>query len=378
MAQSNNIITTSLPSYVQENREVLVDDIVLRGPTISRMAKQTGVKKSAYLNYLDVAPVFQPGGVCGFTPQGDVTLTEKTIDVAVIKINLDVCPENLRGTFAEYLIRTRAGEQPLPYEAEIVNGIKKFIQEALEKAIWQGDTDSLDDNLSNFDGLIKLANAAVTAHTATGVTLTGITSAYQAIDTMIQNSPAAAKKKGLVINVGPEVFENYLRELVSLNLFHYSGPQDEAPIQWIHPGTNVKVMNVEGLAGTSYMLATYDRNMVYGTDLENDMEDFSIVYDEKEEQFHIKVKWASGVQFAYDDRVAIGNAADLVAAPAPGAALSAIAVGVSTIATKAAGLDNLAGIKTAVESSAASNSALAGVIDTDNDAIKTLAVTPTP
>ena len=136
MSQSANIITSSLPDYVKENRDVLVDEVVLRGPTIDRMAKQTGIKKSAYLNYLNIAPVFQAGAGCGFTPQGDIALTEKTIDVAVIKVNLDVCPENLRGTFAEYLIRSRAGEQSLPYEAEIVAGIRDFIKEALEKAIW--------------------------------------------------------------------------------------------------------------------------------------------------------------------------------------------------------------------------------------------------
>ena len=133
MAQSNNIIVSSLPDYVQTNRDVIIDDIVLRGPTIKRMAKQTGIKKSAYLNYLNVAPVFQNGAGCGFTPQGDIALTQKEINVGVIKINLDLCPESLRGKYAEYLVRTRAGEQPMPFEAEIVAEVKKFIQEALER-----------------------------------------------------------------------------------------------------------------------------------------------------------------------------------------------------------------------------------------------------
>ena len=96
-------------------------------------------------------------------------------------------------------------------------------------------------------------------------------------------------------------------------------------------------------------LATYDRNLVYGTDMEGDLEVFSIVYDETEEQFHIKVKWASGVQIAYDDRVAVADLSGISPVAAPGSALASIA---------------------------ASAAAIAGTVDADNDAIKTLAVTP--
>ena len=42
-------------------------------------------------------------------------------------------------------------------------------------------------------------------------------------------------------------------------------------------------------------------------------------------QFHLKVKWASGVQFYFDDRVAVANLSGVGNAPAPGAALNAIA-----------------------------------------------------
>ena len=99
---TTNFIVTDLPAYVKENQEVLIDQVAIMGPTINRMAKQTGIKKSAYLNYLDVTPVLQPGAGCGFTPQGEIELTDREINVAVIKINMDVCPDKLRGTFAAH------------------------------------------------------------------------------------------------------------------------------------------------------------------------------------------------------------------------------------------------------------------------------------
>ena len=311
---TNNFIVDSLPAYVKENREVLIDQVAIQGPTIDRMAKQTGIKKSAYLNYLDVTPVLQPGAGCGFTPQGDIELTDRELNVAVIKVNMDVCPDKLRGTFAEYLIRTRAGEQPLPYEAEITNAIVAFINEALEKAIWQGDTDSLDANLANFDGLLKIAqNEAdvIDVSISAGATMRA------AVAQVLAAIPAAARKRGAVIHVSPEGFEAYLLELVNANLYHYSGPQNEAPSEWVIPGTNVRLVRTEGLAGTLYLFASYDRNLYYGTDMEDDKEVFDIQYDDKDEVFMIKVRWASGVQIAFPDRVVLGEMAEAPAATTP-------------------------------------------------------------
>ena len=311
---TTNFIVSSLPDYVQENRDVLIDQVVLRGPTIRRMAKQTGIKKSAYLNYLDVRPVLQPGAGCGFTPQGEIELTDREINVAVIKINMDVCPDKLRGTFAEYLIRTRAGEQPLPYEQEITDAITAFIAEALEKAIWQGDTTSQDANLSNFDGILKIAAGeadVVNVNVAAGSTMRA------AIAATLAAIPAAARKRGAVIHVAPELFEAWMQELVNANLYHYSGPQDADPDEWVIPGSNVRVIRTEGLAGTLKLVATYDRNLYYGTDMENDAEVFDIKYDDTDEVFHIKVRWASGVQIAFPDRVAVATLAESPAATTP-------------------------------------------------------------
>lgn len=307
---TDNFIVSSLPAYVKENRDVLIDQVVLRGPTIRRMAKQTGIKKSAYLNYLDVRPVLQPGAGCGFTPQGEIELTDRELNVAVIKINMDVCPDKLRGTFAEYLIRTRAGEQPLPYEQEITDAITAFIAETLEKAIWQGDTTSQDPNLANFDGILKIAageSDVVTVNVAAGSTMRA------AIAATLAAIPAAARKRGAVIHVAPELFEAYLQELVNANLYHYNGPQDEEPEEWVIPGSNVRVVRTEGLEGSLKLVATYDRNLYYGTDMENDAEVFDIKYDDTDEVFHIKVRWASGVQIAFPDRVVVTT---LAASPA--------------------------------------------------------------
>jgi len=303
---TNNFIVSSLPEYVQELEPVLIDQVSVHGPTIDRIALQTGIKKSANLNYLDIRPILQNGAGCGFTPLGEVELTDREINVAVLKINLEICADKLRGTFAEHLIRSNAEEGDLPFKQEITDALSAFIQEAVEMAIWQGDTESDDQNLSNFDGFIKLAQGeagVIDVNIAAADTMTA------ALEKVRQAIPASVRKRGAVIRVSPEDFETYMVELVNANLFHYSGPQDEDPTEWTIPGTRIRVVSTEGLSGTRYIFATYDRNLYYGTDRENDKEEFVLQYDEKAETFLLKVRWASGVQIAFPDRVVLGTRA---------------------------------------------------------------------
>ena len=300
MAQSDNIIVSSLPDYVQTNRDVIIDDIVLRGPTIKRMAKQTGIKKSAYLNYLNVAPVFQNGAGCGFTPQGDIALTQKEINVGVIKINLDLCPESLRGKYAEYLVRTRAGEQPMPFEAEIVAEVKKFIQEALEKAIWQGDKTNGTGNLAIFDGILTILadeNEVITLDPVEGANVAAeVYDAYA-------NIPLEVLKDA-VIYMGEDTFRSYVGELNSANLYHYDPKVDEG-MTLVMPGTSTRIYGVPGLNGTSKIVAGAKNNFFYGTDLEGDQEVFDLWYSKDNQEFRLAIKFNAGVQVAFPDQIVV-------------------------------------------------------------------------
>lgn len=40
---TNNFIVTDLPAYVKENREVLIDQVAIQGPTINRIDRKSVV-----------------------------------------------------------------------------------------------------------------------------------------------------------------------------------------------------------------------------------------------------------------------------------------------------------------------------------------------
>lgn len=302
---TGNFIVSDLAAYVQQNRDLILKNLGLIGEgTRRRMGIQTGIKSKAALNYFEIDPVLQSGAECGFDAAGTATLTQRDIEVAAMKVNMEICPKNLLGTYAEYLVRLNAFAEELPFEQYVVDGIIRSINEKIEKAIWQGDTASLDTDLNHFDGILKLADAEADV---IDVAIASGTTAYEGIKQVYMALPAEALKRGASISVAPEIFRLFMMEMVEKNFYHYSGPQDENRNDFVFPGTNVKVVSTEGLAGSLKIVGTFDRNLVYGTDMEGDMEDVKIWFSDDDDVVKIKVLWTSGVQFAFPNLLVLGT-----------------------------------------------------------------------
>lgn len=301
---NENFIVSSLPAYVQNNREVLLKNFALVGTeTRRRIGLQTGIKKDAYLNFLNVAPTLQSGASCGFSAAGDVALTQRTISTAAIKVDLEICPENLLGKWAEYLVRVNATEHELPFEQYVVDGLVAEINKKIEKLIWQGDhTQSSDANIKWIDGFLYIANAesdVIDVNIASG------TSAYDGIVAVYAAMTEESLERGGMIFVSPAIFRAFMQEMVIRNYFHYN-PADASPNEVILPGSDVRVVKTPGLAGSLKVLGTFAENLVYGCDMEGDAEDIDIWFSQDNRNFRMQAKWNSGVQIAFPNHVVLG------------------------------------------------------------------------
>lgn len=292
-----NFIVSSLPAYVEENRDLLLKNFGLVGGSIrNRIGIQTGVKFKENLNYLEVAPTMQDGSVCELEPAGDVTLTNRQIEAPWIEVLIAICPKKLIGKWAEYLVRANANAESLPFEQYIIDGFIAEVNKKIDVLIFQGDKSlTTNPNLKWIDGFIKVFQADGTEITATATTLMGkLQELYAGMDDYTLN-------RGAEIYVSPANYRTFLQELVTANLFHYpSADSGTFPKEFFLPGTDVKVVLTEGLAGVNNVaLATYPDNMVYGCDMENDQEDVAVKYDPIKELFYVKALWNSGVQVAF-------------------------------------------------------------------------------
>lgn len=326
-----NFIVSSLPDYVEQNRDLLIKDAAFGASTIDYLNIQTGIKTSAKINFLSADPVFQDGSTCGFTPDNTTELTQREIVTGLIKVNESYCPDTLLGKWAEYLVRIPEPQRAeLPFERYIIEVLTGGIRKKLDLAIWQGDTTSADPTLKWFDGFLTLiaADAGITP-----ITVPAGSSAYDAIKSVVLAIPAVDLWGGRArVFVAPDLYRTFLLELVEKNLYHYSGPQNAAPNSFVFPGSNVEVVAVYGLTGSNSIVASTSENLFYGTDIENAREQFKVVYDEKDELFYVKVRWNSGVQYAFSDRVVLAEYTTIDSGSGISKALDSIAESAAALA----------------------------------------------
>ena len=306
---STNFVVSSLPAYVQDNKDLIIKNFALVGTASrQRFGIQTGIKTSAYLNYLELNPTLQDGKGCGFTALGSATLTQRTITTAVIKVNMDICPDSLLGKYAEYLVRIGANSNELPFEQYIVDGVTTEINKKIEKLIWQGDTSkSTDTDLKWINGILKqLASDS----DKVAVSIAANTAIYDAIKAVYLAIPEETLERGAEIYVSPANYRDFLMAMVEKKFFNYSGPQDSAPEEFVFPGTDVKVVKTPGLAGVNdRIVASFPENFVYGCDAEGDLEDVKVWFSDDDDLFKLKVKWNSGIAYRFPNQVTLGTIA---------------------------------------------------------------------
>ena len=294
-----NFLVSSLPDYVKQNEELLIASFGLPNDGTRRfIGIQTGVKKSAYLNYMGLTAVFQDGAGCGFNPLDEIALGQKTIEVATIKVNGEICPETLLGKWGEWKVRIADTEKELPFEQYILDALLAQVRKGIETLIWTGDTSGTDA----IDGF--LTQFAADSDVVT-VTLTGVTGAYDAVKAVYFQMTAEALERGGLIFVDPIILRALINDLVVLNLFHYN-PGNANLDEFVLPGTDVRVVKAAGLTGTHAIVGTFGENLVYGTDMEGDTEKVFLRYSEDDEVYKYTIKWNSGVAYHFSEHIAFG------------------------------------------------------------------------
>ena len=288
---ANSYVVSSLPEYVEQRREELIAKSVMGAKTLDFINLQTGVKGPTALNLIDFDVQLQDDA-CGWNEAGTSTLTQRIIDAKPFRVNMAVCDKNLYGTWAQYQVKVAAGKvaSDLPFEQDFVNGVLNGIQERVEELIWQGDA----SNAGEFDGFLTILGSATSATGTTKMDL--ISEAYAALPCEV------AGKSDVVVFVSCATFRAWMQELVAANLYHYN-PGNEGAMEYMLPGTNVRVIAVPGMADDAAVAGRLS-NFFYGTDLESDMETFDLWYSKDNREFRIDVSFIAGVQIAYPSEVA--------------------------------------------------------------------------
>jgi hypothetical protein len=303
--------TGGLTAYIEDMDFSLIAQVQATGGLAEAVNIQAGIKGTSNLQFLSSDVVFGADG-CSRTPSGTTTLTKKAITVGAIAISEDLCVKDLIGFWTQQLMKQGANsEDEVPQEIEQVwldNKMNK-LKNQLAISDFQGDTGSGTNNLSYYDGLLKLVDAdgtvidgntgAVTV--ATTISTTNILTILDAMWTAIPENVSDAEDLSLWMPIS--VYKKYVIALKNANLFHFKG---EDGIETLY-GTDLRIRKTVGLpgaAGTERMLIARDSNITIGVDGENDEDEVSVrVNPATNKSVFYDVTFKRGVQFAFGDEI---------------------------------------------------------------------------
>ena len=301
---------SALSAYIEDQDFPLIAQMQATGGLAEVADIQTGIKGSSNLQFLSTDVVFGSDS-CTRTGADTTTFSQRTITVGPIAVSEDLCIKDLNGYWAQVLVKKgAAGEEEMPAEIEAVYMEKKMnaLANALTIADFQGDTASGTNNLSYYDGLLKIvdAGAAVDGNTGGVTVATGISSSnvLDILDGMWESIPDnISEADDLSLWVPTSVYKKYVIALKNANLFHYSGDGEQVRLY----GTNVALRSTVGLpgaAGSERMILTRDSNIVIGMDGDADEDAMSVRLDPvSEKSIFFDVTFKRGVQVRFVDEV---------------------------------------------------------------------------
>lgn len=303
-----NPITTSLPSYVEQNTTPLLKSVIFGADTTNYVGFQIAHGPTA-INLIDAEVEFQAARGCGFNGNGKASHTQRNIDAKAIKLNMEFCAENYRDKYVNWMIDTERGTTNLPLEEYYMQAITNSAAYSLDKMLWQGDTASGTGQYKLIDGLIK---TALGDSNTKKVDIVSGTSKIDAVKAVLAALPDEAFQEDTRVFCTPSFLRGYKDEQVEKNRFHYE--VDAAAMEMYIPGTMVRLTAVRGLIGAT-KASDYDgilfggraSRIVYGADTEDPTNRFMLDYDKKADSFYVNAKMVVGINYAISEEVVIAK-----------------------------------------------------------------------
>lgn len=282
-----SLVVTGLTAYAKQEGFPLIVSAVTRGNTANYANIVSGLKGTGLVPFLSSSVTLAAGGSCSFTNNGTSTFSEVEIAVKPVEFMEAVCVGALEGKAMMYEVQ---GYDELPYAGQFLQDKADQISKKLDQLYWLGATGSGDV----FNGFVAQATAASLLNTITGST----SNVYDAIDLAIDTAVAADStfetSDSVAIFLNYAKFRALQKELVAKNYFHYNPSNLEANMEITFPGTKIKVIPTEGLAGHSFLYLADAAHLHIGTNLASEAEGLNVYHDQITNNLYLRAAFYAG------------------------------------------------------------------------------------
>jgi hypothetical protein len=296
-----------MTEYVKSTSAELLVQAVLKGETIDLIKTQPGIKYKDRLFYFTTDAVFQAAS-CAFSTNGTTTLTEKDVSVVSVKVNESICPEDLN-KYQQSLEMSPGWNKTIPFEQVYFNTKMLEISKTIETNIWANQVATT----TYPSGLIYqfLNDTTITGNTMVSQNLTGYTTASEwlaAVYALQNKLPEAIQSfTDLTLFVGHPIFRKMIQTLVVANLYHIDMTTNNGMNPFMFPGTNIKVVPVNGLNSLNNMVLTPASNLAYLTDLVSEEDKIEWFWDQSDQICKFIARFKYGVSYYFSEYVVLSK-----------------------------------------------------------------------
>ena len=322
----------TLSAYTEQNKLPLVTQAVFNAKTQATIPnKRVGIKFQEAINLFNTDAVFQAGTACGFTNSGTTSFTQRNIHVGAVKVQETLCPRTLENTWLATQLQQGSNYEGVPFEQQFMEQKAKRIAEAVEVALWQGigasaisgqwTTGATADasgqsNLIRTSGLLLYAEstgAGITELTIGGaLNSTNIVSGFEVA---YQNTPVAIlNRDDVTAYCGWDTFRILVCELIRQTGYTnlHSSQGDLAGNNGLtgvgelyYPGTNMKIIAVNGLNFTQRIFVCSRQDLFLGSDLLSDEDTFRMWADYNADDVKFQAALKFGINYAFPSQICV-------------------------------------------------------------------------
>jgi hypothetical protein len=302
---------SELSAYTDENELNLVTRAVTEGRTLEVIDIRTGIKGTQDIPLLNDEIEYQSAAACGFNAEGDTAFDTTPLTVSPMKIEKSFCNEELVGFFTQQALRqgVQAGQEELPFGAQISDYILRRHSNAFDSVLWQSDSSLSTGNLSFLDGFKTILDASADVVDAASFAGTAAITSLNAYDVfigihsaMVDANEDVALSDDFVIFCNMANLQALKIDMVKKNLYAYSSEELQSGNHRVRlAGTNCIVIGVPGLKGQSGVYGGRASKFIFGTDGANDLLSFRLWYSEDDDKIKMSIKFRAGVTVPYFD-----------------------------------------------------------------------------
>lgn len=291
---------SALDAFNNELAGELLVKSVMAGSTAEYVTVKEGIKYKEPINLQEIDLVIQDGSSCVSTPSGSVSYTQRDITVCTRTSYDGLCLKDLDSKYIGLLGPAGSYPETFAFAEEYASQLVANFQKKNDQFIWTATTaagdcaDGLNTLLASGSGATFVSQSAPTSDNLVAI-----------IDEQLESLAVDVQDRDdLTVFMSVANFRKYIVGLRKENNYFFdmnSVSNRGSLLEMAHPYANLKVVGTVGLQGSDRIVTGPAKQIVVGTDLISDLDNFQLWYDLNSDQLKHRIVTKLGVQVAYPE-----------------------------------------------------------------------------